>query len=334
MCSLGKTATDTLRLHLVTKLARGRPIKFPRYEGVGRIHVGEKGVEAWQLGVRGGGIIPFDVYRPLPPGSLSSPGVVLLHSTGSSRKSSVVREEAIAYANRGYVAVCPDMVMHGERGVGKHAYFDALIESYKGGGARSRPYVFDMAYECLGLLDFIFSGGLGEIDARRIGISGVSLGGTVAWLVAAAEPKVACCVPIIGVQSYGWALRHGQWQGRVNSLPEGLFEAAREKLGRAEVDSVVVRDVWDVLAPELATNLDADRTLGLIAPRPLLVLNGEDDLRCPIEGVHMAVEQASRVYAEWGASENLALSVETGIAHAKTPNMTAEARGWMDKHLL
>ena len=324
----------TRRLHLVTELARGRPIKFPRYEGACRINGGKNDIESWQLDVCGGSKIPFDVYRPLPLGPPSSPGVVLLHSTGSSRNCSVVREEAVAYANRGYVAICPDMVMHGERGDGKHAYFDALIESYKGGGAPSRSYVFDMAYECLGLLDFIFSGELGEIDARRIGISGVSLGGTVACLVAAAEPRVACCVPTIGVQSYGWALRHGKWQGRVDSLPEGLFQAAREKMGRAEVDAVVVRDVWDVLVPGLASSFDAEHTLGLIAPRPLLVLNGEDDARCPIEGVYMAVQEASRAYAELGAPENLTLSVASGVAHARTPDMAAEASKFMDRHLL
>jgi dienelactone hydrolase len=334
MSPLGETATSSLRLQLVQALARGRPVKCPRYKGACFVGVEGNRVEMWRLDVSGGGMMPFDVYRPLSHGQLSSPGVLLLHSTGSSRKSIGVCDEAMAYAKRGYVAVCPDMVLHGERGNGKFSYFDALIESYREGGTKSRPYVFDMAYECLGLLDFILSGELGGIDARRLGISGVSLGGTVAWLVAAAEPRVACCVPVIGVQSYGWALEHGKWHGRVDSLPNGLFQAARERLGRTKVDADVVRDVWDVLAPGLASGFDANQTLGLVAPRPLLVLNGENDPRCPIEGVRMAVEHARVNYAAMGISQNLALHVEAGVAHENTRHMTTLARSWMDMHVL
>lgn len=274
----------------------------------------------------------------MPQGTASSPGVLMLHSTGSGGADRVVSEDAAAYAERGYVAVCPDMVMHGERAGrrGKDAYFEALVAAYVEGGvgASGRPYVFDMAYECLGLVDLMCSGELGGIDAERVGISGVSLGGTVAWLTAAAEPRIACCIPIIGVQSYGYALRHGAWRGRVESLPADLFEAARLKLGRDAVDARAVGDVWDVLAPGLASDLDAEHTLGLVAPRPMLVLNGAEDPRCPIEGVELAMGCAGEAYAELGVPENLALSVEAGVGHAKTRKMTAAANAWMDRHLI
>ena len=39
-----------------------------------------------------------------------------------------------------------------------------------------------------------------DVDAARLGCTGVSLGGMHAWLLAALDPRVACAAPFIGVQ--------------------------------------------------------------------------------------------------------------------------------------
>ena len=39
-----------------------------------------------------------------------------------------------------------------------------------------------------------------DVDAARLGCTGVSLGGMHAWLLAALDPRVACAAPLIGVQ--------------------------------------------------------------------------------------------------------------------------------------
>ena len=46
------------------------------------------------------------------------------------------------------------------------------------------------------------------MDGVRIGVMGISKGGTEAYLAAAADPRIDVIVPIIGVQSYRWALDH------------------------------------------------------------------------------------------------------------------------------
>ncbi len=48
------------------------------------------------------------------------------------------------------------------------------------------------------LLDYLES--RPDVDARRIGMTGVSLGGMHTWLTAAADPRVAVAAPMIGVQ--------------------------------------------------------------------------------------------------------------------------------------
>ena len=48
------------------------------------------------------------------------------------------------------------------------------------------------------LLDYLET--RADVDAARIGVTGVSLGGMHAWLLAAVDERVAAAAPMIGVQ--------------------------------------------------------------------------------------------------------------------------------------
>ena len=88
--------------------------------------------------------------------------------------------------------------------------------------------------------------------------------------------------------------------GRVASI-KALFDAAAADLAKPEIDTEVtdvharaeqpfesadcalgqvVTNVWNKINPGLLGSLDAPSSLRLIAPRPLLVVNGELDPRC------------------------------------------------------
>lgn len=43
--------------------------------------------------------------------------------------------------------------------------------------------------------------------------------------------------------------------------------------------------VWDKIFPGLRSELDAPNSLQLLLPRPVLVVNGAEDLRCPLAGL-------------------------------------------------
>ena len=142
-----------------------------------------------------------------------------------------------------------------------------------------------------------------NVDETRVGVSGVSLGGMYAWLAAAAAPEtIAAAAPLIGAQDFGWALRNERWRARVDSLPPALFEAAkrdeRETLGDVSeyVTPELVERVYDAICPGLTTFLDGPRTFPLIAPRPMLIVNGELDPRNPLEGVRGLVAATRRAY--------------------------------------
>jgi fermentation-respiration switch protein FrsA (DUF1100 family) len=181
------------------------------------------------------------------------------------------------------------------------------------------------------------------VDETRVGVSGVSLGGMYAWLAAAAAPEtIAAAAPLIGAQDFGWALRNERWRARVDSLPPALFEAAkrdeRETLGderyrSSEVTPELVERVYDAICPGLTTFLDGPRTFPLIAPRPMLIVNGELDPRNPLEGVRGLVAATRRAYESKKKTKNFVAVAQRGVSHACTPQMLALADAWLDWRL-
>ncbi|XP_020532205.1 uncharacterized protein LOC18424022 isoform X2 [Amborella trichopoda] len=67
-----------------------------------------------------------------------------------------------------------------------------------------------------------------------------------------------------------------------------------------DIDSHLVssplNQVWDQIAPGLAHEFDAPHSILAITPRPLLILNGEEDPRCPVEGLQSAIERVVEAY--------------------------------------
>ncbi|KAK4274287.1 hypothetical protein QN277_017533 [Acacia crassicarpa] len=252
------------------------------------------------------------------------PAVVFLHGTGSSKESFCPLLKA--YASRGYVAVAIDSRYHGERAHSATAYQEALISAWKTG--KTMPFIYDTVWDLIKLADYLTQ--REDIDISRIGITGISLGGMHAWFAAFAEKRYAVVVPMIGVQGFQWAIDNDKWQARVDSI-KPVFEVASEDLGKSAIDKEVVKKVWDRIAPGLASKFDSPYTIPTIAPRPLLILNGAEDPRCPIGGLKIPESNARQAYGEFHRLNNFKLIAEPGIAHQITPYMTKEASDWFDR---
>lgn len=127
-------------------------------------------------------------------------------------------------------------------------------------------------------------------------------------------------------------------QGRVDSIPS-LFAAAADDIQAGSVTADVVRAVWARVMPGLLEHYDAPFSLPCIAPRPLLIANGEVDPRCPLHGLKEPMQLAQDAYLAAGLSkeetdQRLVLHVEPGLGHATNPSMFATVRAWFDKFLL
>ena len=71
----------------------------------------------------------------------------------------------------------------------------------------------------------------------------------------------------------------------------------------------------------------------LFAPRPLLILSGENDPNCPLPGARLAFEEAETAYRAAGASHNLKIDVAPGVGHRVTPGQMKLAHEWLDRVL-
>ena len=79
---------------------------------------------------------------------------------------------------------------------------------------------------------------------------------------------------------------------------------------------------------------DAIYSLPAIAPRPLLIANGELDPRCPIAGLEETVLAAQQTYERMGFPQNLKVYYEAGLAHAPSQGIDDAVNTWLDLHLL
>ena len=99
-------------------------------------------------------------------------------------------------------------------------------------------------------------------------------------------------------------------------------------------DAAVVQNVWHRLVPGLLEDYDAAQSLPCIAPRPLLVANGELDPRCPIEGIKAAMAECKKAYRHWRCEGHLEMHIEPGGHHMVTPAMDRAVEQFFTKHLL
>ncbi|KAL7122073.1 hypothetical protein ACP275_01G022900 [Erythranthe tilingii] len=254
------------------------------------------------------------------------PAIVFLHSTHKCKEW--LRPLLEAYASRDYIAIAIDSRYHGERAKNLTTYRESLVSSWKKGD--TMPFIFDTVWDLVKLADHLTQ--RDDIDPSRIGITGESLGGMHAWFGAAADTRYSVVAPVIGIQGFRWAIDHDKWQARVDSI-KAVFEEARTDLGKSAIDKEVVEKVWDRIAPGLASDFDAPYTVPAIAPRPLLILNGKEDPRCPLGGLEIPESKARKVYEKANAVDDFKLIAQPGIGHQMTSLMVKEASDWFDQYL-
>ena len=277
--------------------------------------------------------VPFFIVRPTRTNT-RLPAVILLHGTGGNKEG--MEPLARELAQTGFLAVAIDARYHGERieggAHGAKEYNEAIIRAWRERdlNKQEHPFYYDTVYDLHRTVDYLIT--RPDVDRRRIGMLGISMGGIETWLAAATDERIAVAVPLIGVQSLRWSLENQKWQGRANTI-KSAHEAAAADLGEKEVNSKVCRALWSKVIPGILDEFDCPNMLRCIAPRPLLVLNGEKDPNCPLEGAKLAFDAAEGAYKAAKAKEKLKIDVAVGIAHAVTPEHKQMALEWLKKWL-
>uniref|UniRef100_A0A7S3NPC2 Peptidase S9 prolyl oligopeptidase catalytic domain-containing protein n=1 Tax=Aureoumbra lagunensis TaxID=44058 RepID=A0A7S3NPC2_9STRA len=294
--------------------------------------------------------LPMLLVQPKHNEDMAVPVVIFVHGTakGKSDAKTIMTRYALDY---GAAGISFDVRYHGARGVitmeeeieGSYLnemarakregpYFQAIIDNWrsKPGEQTERPFIFDTVLDATRVLDFIESRS-DLFDISRIGMTGVSLGGTITWFTAAADERIAVAVPLIGFQWFAWGRDNDAFHGRVRSL-ERPFQVAAKDLGKAYVDRNSYVSFLEKVAPGLLHEYDAPATLPLISPRPFLIISGEHDPRCPLYGVASVFLHAlDTVYTH--AKHKLALYIGRGIGHDIDDTMWGAADAWFIRFL-
>ncbi|WP_414662042.1 alpha/beta hydrolase family protein [Horticoccus sp. 23ND18S-11] len=259
------------------------------------------------------------------------PVVIVLHGTGGNKESQ--RALLAELARDGFAAVAIDGRFHGARAkAGKEAksaeYVGAILERFRTG--RGYPFFYDTAWDVMRLIDYLET--RADVDPRRIGAIGFSKGGIETYLAAAIDPRIAVAVPCIGVQSFRWALENNSWQSRIETV-QAAFNAAAKDSGVAHPGAEFVRTFYDRVAPGIYGEFDGPAMVPLIAPRPLLSINGEIDPRTPGPGLKECADAARAAYRAAGADDRFVLHVQPATAHKVLPESLVLARDWFKRWL-
>lgn len=264
--------------------------------------------------------------RPLP-------AVIVLHGTGGSKEG--LRPFLGELVQRGMIGVAIDARYHGDRSGGAEgsaAYVAAITKAWRTpvGEPQEHPFYLDTVWDLWRTIDYLET--RGDIDGARLGMIGFSMGGIQTWLAASVDERIRVAVPAISVQSFRWSLEHEQWQGRARTIRDAHLAAAAD-LGEPEINARVCRELWNKLIPGILDQFDCPSMLRLFAPRPLLIVNGELDPNCPLEGAKIAFAAAEQAYRETDAADKLKIMVAPGVAHKVTDEQRAAALDWLQSAL-
>lgn len=205
---------------------------------------------------------------------------------------------ALELAGRGYVTLAADAIGFEERQHPSlqgqdYERFEANKRLTEGSCLQAK-----MLWDLMRGLDYLTA--RREVDPRRIGCLGHSLGGQETLFLCAVDRRVAVGVSSCGFSSY-----------------RAIFDAA-------------INHNFAAYVPGLLQYGDLDRVLGLVAPRPYLVLAGKDDPIFPLAGVRATVRAARRAYER--ARDRLRLGVFPG-GHGFSSPMRKAAYAWLDHWL-
>ncbi len=145
--------------------------------------------------------------------------------------------------------------------------------------------------------------GLPEVDAERLGVTGISGGGAVSWWVAAADERVKVVAPVCGTATFA------------------SHVCERTVDGHCDCMFFVNAYGW-----ELA---DVAR---LIAPRPMLIGSANRDGIFHIKAIREAFAGTKKIYDHLGAGENVRL-IETPGGHSYHANSRRGIFSWFLRHL-
>ena len=260
--------------------------------------------------------VPCVVLKPADmPNDGTAPAILCSHghgpfgkepvagnATSEAMRANMARHNynyAEQMARKGFLTISPDLRCFGERADGADPYprRDRCNVHFVRGAIMGIYTLTLNIWDMMRCIDYLES--RPEVDPGRIGMMGLSQGGTMTTFTSAVDTRIKAA-DIIGYLS--------PWHDF------GIHDA---------------NFCGSQIVPEVYRYLDTHDIAGLIAPRPLLLEMGVHDTTFSIESMLRGYEGVKRIYSAAGAPEYLWADIHPG-EHAFAAN---KAFDFFQKHL-
>ncbi len=238
-----------------------------------------------------------NLYRPKHVrGKLPTVLYLCGHTTGKAAPTYQARPRW--FAQHGYVSLVLDTIEQGENqgdhhGTYTHGRWDWMSRGYTPAGTET--WIAMRALDYLETRD--------DVDAERMGVTGLSGGGVISWCLGAADERVKVVAPTCQTGS--------------------VEQIAVDRATDGHCDCAFWINYYRWCTPDLGA---------LIAPRALLVTAGTEDGLWRPYAFRDACHRIAQQYDALGASGNFEL-VEDRTPHGYTPKLDAAIFGWFNRHL-
>jgi pimeloyl-ACP methyl ester carboxylesterase len=203
---------------------------------------------------------------------------------------------ALALARAGYAGLCLDMWAFGERrGKTEGDIFKEMLWN-------GQVMFGMMVYDNLRAVDYLLT--RDDVDKKRIGTIGMSMGSTMSWWLAALDERIKVCVDICCLTDYQELI-------------------AEKGLGLHGIYYFV---------PDLLNHFTTSQINGLISPRPHFGLAGKLDPLTPLKGLEKIDRNLTEIYKHDGAPDAWQLKVYN-VGHLETPQMRSDIMDFFKKWL-
>ncbi|HZH71568.1 MAG TPA: alpha/beta hydrolase family protein, partial [Mariniphaga sp.] len=262
------------------------------------------------------------IYESLPgfyvtaslflPDNLQKPNPAILfcsgHSTEAYRKQSY-QMPLLNLVKKGFIVLAIDPVGQGERlqyfdiekglsiigsSTKEHSY--PSVQTALIGQSVARYFVWD------GIRGIDYLVGRKEVDSKRIGVHGLSGGGTQTAYISALDDRVAASAPACYITSY-----------------------------RRLMESIGVQDGEQNFYHGLINNIDHADFIEMRAPKPTLIMANTSDF-FSIQGARETYAELKNVYSIFAKEENIEI-VEDDYGHGYTQKNREAMYAFFQKHL-
>jgi len=212
------------------------------------------------------------------------------------------------FARNGYVCFIIDTLQLGEIEGIHHGTYNHNMWWWNSRGYSSAAVE---AWNSIRALDYLET--LDFVDKERFGVTGRSGGGAYSWWISVLDERIKVSAPVAGIAD----LKNHVYAGFPGSgrLAHGTVE------GHCDCMFHVNTYRWDF-----------GQVAALVAPRPLMILNTDDDRIFPLDGVSRVFNQVRHIYDLHGVRDKLGLVIYPG-GHKDTQPLRVPAFNWFNRHL-